>query len=295
MKRKLLVLVLGISLFVLLGLSFALAGDYGEPDTVWLEKIQTVNPNSQVVYRIYLFNDHNISAFTIPITFPDTTSNMDISLDSVSSVGTRIALAQGKNDPSFFPTDSTNVVNKNRIALWMVWSWVGAGYLSPVTRTQALATPVVKIYFRTGPSWVSPNYVSVDTTTMVSGSLLETDSVGVEFVPKLAGKGALDVTDITTPNLPMVFSLSQNYPNPFNPSTTIRFTLPKDDEVTLMIYNVLGQKVKALIDHQDLPAGTKQVEWNGTDANNNPVASGTYFYQITTENNRITKKMVLTK
>jgi flagellar hook assembly protein FlgD len=91
--------------------------------------------------------------------------------------------------------------------------------------------------------------------------------------------------------LPDAFSLSQNYPNPFNPETVIKYALPEDCHVELSIYNILGQKVKTLVD-QYQNAGYKIVHWNGRDDQGNKLASGVYFYKIKTPKYSETKKMV---
>jgi len=90
------------------------------------------------------------------------------------------------------------------------------------------------------------------------------------------------------------FSLKQNYPNPFNPITTIRYSLPEAARVRLDIYNLKGQLVKTLID-SEMAAGPHSVIWNGKDSNNQAVASGVYFYRISSPNNTQTKKMLLMK
>jgi hypothetical protein len=83
------------------------------------------------------------------------------------------------------------------------------------------------------------------------------------------------------------FSLSQNYPNPFNPSTTIEFDLPKTSEVTLKIFNILGEEVATLVSDR-LSAGSYSYDW---DANN--LASGIYLYKLQTGDYVETRKMVL--
>jgi hypothetical protein len=93
---------------------------------------------------------------------------------------------------------------------------------------------------------------------------------------------------------PASFSLSQNYPNPFNPQTQIRYALPADCHVKLTIYNLLGQKVKVLVDkHQS--AGYKTVHWDGKDERGDDVASGIYFYRIQAGEFMQAKKMLLLK
>jgi hypothetical protein len=93
---------------------------------------------------------------------------------------------------------------------------------------------------------------------------------------------------------PPVFALKQNYPNPFNPSTTISYWLPETARVSLDIYNLKGQLVKTLID-SEMEAGPHSVVWNGKDGNNQAVASGVYFYRLSSPNNTQTKRMLLMK
>jgi hypothetical protein len=93
---------------------------------------------------------------------------------------------------------------------------------------------------------------------------------------------------------PTTFALYQNCPNPFNPETQIKYDLPVAGHVNLAIYNVLGQKVRILVDEfQD--AGRKSARWDGHDENGRDVASGIYFYKIKVENFEKIRKMVLIK
>ena len=93
---------------------------------------------------------------------------------------------------------------------------------------------------------------------------------------------------------PTEFALDQNYPNPFNPTTTIRFSLAKDIQVQLDIYNILGQKVKSLV-NGELNAGWHAVSWDGTNNAGEQMASGVYIYKLNTPNFEHTRKMSLTK
>jgi len=94
--------------------------------------------------------------------------------------------------------------------------------------------------------------------------------------------------------LPGEYELGQNYPNPFNPETSIEFALPEAGKVELDIYNVLGQKVNALVDEQ-LPAGYHTVVWDGTDNRGIKVASGVYFYRLSAGKFNAYRKMLLVK
>jgi hypothetical protein len=93
---------------------------------------------------------------------------------------------------------------------------------------------------------------------------------------------------------PTEYNLSQNYPNPFNPETRIQFGLPERGYVRLNVYNMLGQVVAVLV-NGELPAGTKEVIWNGKDQNGRSVTSGVYFYRLETPQGAIAKKLTLVK
>jgi hypothetical protein len=96
------------------------------------------------------------------------------------------------------------------------------------------------------------------------------------------------------PKMPTEFRLAQNYPNPFNPATEIEFSLPTSCDVTLEIYNTLGQRVATPI-QEFLTAGYHTVFWNSNNSGGSPVASGIYFYRLKAGNFVDTKKMILLK
>lgn len=95
-------------------------------------------------------------------------------------------------------------------------------------------------------------------------------------------------------SIPDEFSLSQNYPNPFNSSTLIKYALKKDVNVLINIYNVLGQKIKTLVDEYQ-NAGYKSIIWDGTNDNGKAVSSGIYFYKIIAGDFIDKKKMAIIK
>jgi len=100
--------------------------------------------------------------------------------------------------------------------------------------------------------------------------------------------------DQETSQIPEQFSLSQNYPNPFNPMTKIRFTLPQTEDVLLIIYDLLGRRIKTLVNNR-LQAGQHMVEWDGKDDTGNQVSSGLYFYQIQCADYTKVRKMLLVR
>jgi flagellar hook assembly protein FlgD len=95
--------------------------------------------------------------------------------------------------------------------------------------------------------------------------------------------------------IPIKYALNPAYPNPFNPSTQIQFTIVKPEKVKLVVYDVLGRKVKTLFDAV-AQAGTTIIKWNGENSNNIKMSSGTYFFRLETESGFVkTNKMVLIK
>ena len=105
---------------------------------------------------------------------------------------------------------------------------------------------------------------------------------------------AEDEIEIEDEVLPEEFDLAQNYPNPFNAETKISFSLAESGAVSLEIYNVVGQRIKTLTSGIYAP-GTYEINWDGTSADGQPLASGLYFYRLKTIQGTICKKMLLMK
>ena len=95
-------------------------------------------------------------------------------------------------------------------------------------------------------------------------------------------------------SLPEAFALHNNYPNPFNPVTNISFDIPEVAEVTLEIYNVMGQKVRTLAQGQHEP-GRYKIQWNATNDYGQALSSGMYIYRIQAGDFVSVKKLVLMK
>ncbi len=98
------------------------------------------------------------------------------------------------------------------------------------------------------------------------------------------------ITDVPREtSLPLEFKLEQNYPNPFNPATTIQFSIPKTESVTLKVYDLLGREVATLVNEEKSP-GDYEIRFDGSN-----LASGMYIYQLQAGNMVISKKMMLIK
>ncbi len=92
--------------------------------------------------------------------------------------------------------------------------------------------------------------------------------------------------------VPLSYSLSQNYPNPFNPETEIRFSIKEENEVSLVIYDILGKEVTRIVQSR-MDQGFHKVIWDGSSASGSAVSSGIYFYRITSGDYINQKKMML--
>ena len=96
------------------------------------------------------------------------------------------------------------------------------------------------------------------------------------------------------PSIPNKISISQNYPNPFNPETRFQYNIPADGVVSINVYDILGKKIKTLV-NQLKSAGVYTETWSGQNDNNQMVSSGVYFYQVKVGDEQITKKMIFSK
>ncbi len=90
-------------------------------------------------------------------------------------------------------------------------------------------------------------------------------------------------------SIPKLYDLSQNYPNPFNPATTINYSIPQTNFVTLKIYDILGREISTLVNQEKLP-GNYEVKFDGS-----KLASGVYFYRLQAGSFSDTKKLLLLK
>jgi hypothetical protein len=135
--------------------------------------------------------------------------------------------------------------------------------------------------------------VSQQTAALNSGIAFEADGIiGSPDAPFIITGTPLDIKDGRV--IPAEYELAQNYPNPFNPSTIIGYALPKDGSVKLVIYNIMGQVVRVLVDDEKR-AGYYSVEWDGRNNSGTMLPSGVYLYSIYSGDFSSTKKLTLMK
>lgn len=193
---------------------------------------------------------------------------------------------------------------------WVLWQFDGGGFemvrLSRVYQDTIFGVPTTLKDFK----FYAAND-STDTLGLVRSSDILSDKFGlVQRTGAETGrffflKGAVldgiiygDTTLVGIEALPIglipdQMSLSQNYPNPFNPQTTIPFELLKSGYISLAIYDLNGKKVKDIINNEWRIAGSYQLEWDGKTRRGGDAASGIYFYQLMTGQQRLTRRMLL--
>jgi hypothetical protein len=203
--------------------------------------------------------------------------------------------------------------------VWAAFDYSDEGWIPPVDNADDLANGYdTRFLFSFGPMNISPGDSAYFHIALVAGAPLHTDPNNYEdnlryntddstailtYLENLDFSdflnncqraydvylGMTDIPDDSENRLPGDYSLSQNYPNPFNASTTIRYALPEEAEVTIEIYDILGRRIETLVVGKH-PAGSHTVVW---EAKNTP--SGVYFYRIEAGEYSQTEKCVLLK
>ena len=126
----------------------------------------------------------------------------------------------------------------------------------------------------------NPQSITLDKIVLVNTSRQKIGSIFVEI--------------IYSPSIPLEYALFQNYPNPFNPTTRVEFQVPQTSEVTIKIFNMLGQQVRTLFSGQ-VDGGKYRAEWDGMNDAGVQMSSGNYIYRMISGNFVQSKKMVLVK
>lgn len=151
-----------------------------------------------------------------------------------------------------------------------------------------------------GTTWNAGDEMIIDSVFVPPGGdfIFILLSTGASITPHFEGVQKVTFNDVEIVSdgslLPKTFALAQNFPNPFNPSTKITFDVPKKAHVNLVIYNVLGQQVRTLV-NKELDANSYSVTWEGNNDSGVKVASGMYFYKLISADFVKSRKMMLVK
>ena len=189
-----------------------------------------------------------------------------------------IILAFGQNDTLILSEFVLDIDDPDSVLIWSTFDCLGADSIACVTMNADTA------FIRT----IGDLSGTQELTFLVTDTSGASDTVSI-IIYVIEPIGA-DNEGL----IPQEFSLSHNYPNPFNPQTTIRYGLPRQSNLTLIIYNIMGQVIMHW-DEQNVPPGFYRKTWNGTNQIGAPVVSGLYFYRIIAGDFVQTKKMVLLK
>ncbi len=187
--------------------------------------------------------------------------------------------------------DSINIKEKNRNDLLVNNYGGGKNYDLHLRNASADGD---KIYFHSNvPLASNSSHQIIPAWNDIENSkvkiLIDNGNDGTIDDSMLISNEITEIKDRYSSSVPKTFTLYQNYPNPFNPSTTIKYDIPNQAHVTLIVYNILGEEVAVLVNGEKQP-GSYDVKFDG-----GRLSSGIYFYSIQTENKIITKKMILLK
>ena len=248
-------------------------------DSIWVEEVTGI-PGQSVVVNVFAYNQEDIKAAYLALHY----SSTDLLYNTTIYNGTR-------GDIAF--TKQTSL-NDQSMLISLIFDDA-----APLTGgSGSLAKIVFDIHAEAADDTVvidSITYLGVQPTQFILTDDLGALTFTPYFTPgRVEIKSPTDVDNITAEVLPIQFALGQNVPNPFNPATRISFDLPQASDVQLNVFNILGQKVRTLV-NDFMPAGTHEVIFDGKGDQNQPLASGVYFYRIKAGEFRQSLKMTLMK
>lgn len=280
-------IALALAILMLVVPAMLVAKDAGNRDVFRVGKAEFSSPTEFSV-SLQVIHDEDLAAMDIPLSF-----SKGVTLNSVTFEGTAVK----DFDVQIAGIDS----EKNRVViglLGMVYTLKENASLKPAPNGD---NTVAVLHFTLNDQNLKTLEIAPFSDVNPSHELMYVYNEWINDVPSVQSlapefQGGSVTLDSRTPTaaLPTEFALSQNVPNPFNPSTIVEYALPKDAQVNLSIYNVLGQHVTTLVNELQR-AGKQTVTWDGTDASGVSVASGVYFYKIRAGDYSNTKKMLLLK
>ena len=219
---------------------------------------QGADPDMQIEIPIHISNGSNIYGFTGTINYDHTILSYDTLLLSEYLDGYLMAF---------------NELSPGEIK-------IAASGNNPDGETGVFAT----MFFYVTDAFTEETSISITDLTWNEGEM-------IELAAEMTITYGLGIDGVAIPD---VYALHQNYPNPFNPVTRINYDLPEDAMVNIMVYDMMGRRVKTLINSKQT-AGYWNVRWNGTNSHGESVSAGMYIYTIHAGEFNKTKKMVLLK
>jgi hypothetical protein len=279
MKKLLLALVVCLFTF-----GMANAQDPGDPDSMIIEITEVPVTDTTIFVWVYMTTDDSVFFYTSPLRFSATGEGITYSHTSYFSL---LLTWDDVFDSFLVAEDFLRMVG---------WADTGGPDNYPLL-TDNDRVHVFSLVFNVDPI-AEDQWVYIDTTyDQVNGSLLfglKGGTIGFTpvFMPGHIKFGDPTGIEDDPSVIPTEFALKQNYPNPFNPDTKMSFDLPKGQNVSLQVYNILGQHVVTLASGM-YEAGSHTVSWNGTNGRGENVPSGIYFYSLRTEEFSKTNKMML--
>jgi len=293
----------------------------------------TVNPQNKQLYGLFVdgatskiirINSSAADAYTlfsVPLNLTSIAFDKDLNLFGISSTGALYKINPGTGEYNFIDSTglSINAITINYKTDEM-WASVGSNFYRGkdavykinknngdttfVGKTKLTSTVNALVFDENGNLYgvsgsliQANNFYSINTQDAIAtliGSTGQKGLKGLAFIPD----GISDVKDDYATSIPQNFDLKQNYPNPFNPSTVIEFALPKDANIKLAVYNVIGEEIYTLA-QGNYKAGYHKVMFNSNNIGNK-LSSGIYLYRLSAidQNGREftdTKKLILIK
>lgn len=280
MKKALIVCSTFIAAFAV----SALAQDHGAPDSIIIGTVTVPQGAPSVMVPVYAVTDDSVASLNLPLRW--NSSDNKINPGGAYYFG-----------PLLHWDEITDTINLENHWMWIHGIHDTGGDDNPIIHTvgQRLQIMLIRMVIHTGALnqfvTLSPY---IDSTH--GGPFFSLLGGTTTFVPVIQNGGISyqwgDIDQKTT--TPQTFQLGQNYPNPFNACTEIRFSLANKSRVSLDIFDLLGRRVKNLV-NGNYDAGVYSASWDGTDASGNQISSGIYFYSLTVNDKSETQKMVLLK
>ena len=243
-----------------------------------------------VLFASYFYSDCGVCVFNAPGPVPDTRiaqiGATDINGDgytlSVSDLVYLLRILVGDQAPlgaAVTPASNATIDIKGHLVYLTTPEPLGAIVLT--FKGEGKLTPMAEGFIVKQSSANGETKAIVYTMTkgkgIESGSLFSVSGTLTPVSAEAATYGANSI-NVDVAGLPKTWSLSQNYPNPFNATTQISFALPQAGNVSLKIYNVVGQLVKSF--NQEMQAGNHTITWDGINSKGDVAASGVYFYKL---------------